>query len=64
MVCHWKGYIAGRITGTGHTQACSKRPLQSDHFGVNRRAGADLSYGTVAETLLETAHRSVVFVEI
>ncbi|QCI99239.1 cation:proton antiporter [Agrobacterium larrymoorei] len=33
-------------------------------LGVNRRAGTDLSYGTVADTLLETADRSVVFVEI
>ncbi len=33
-------------------------------LGVNRRAGADLSYGTVADTLLETADRSVVFIEI
>jgi nucleotide-binding universal stress UspA family protein len=33
-------------------------------LGVNRRAGSDLSYGTVADTLLETADRSVVFVEI
>jgi Kef-type K+ transport system membrane component KefB/nucleotide-binding universal stress UspA family protein len=32
-------------------------------LGVSRRAGGDLSYGTVADTLLETADRSVVFVE-
>lgn len=32
-------------------------------LGVSRRAGSNLSYGTVADTLLETADRSVVFVE-
>ncbi|EJB01858.1 universal stress protein UspA-like protein [Rhizobium leguminosarum bv. trifolii WSM597] len=32
-------------------------------LGVSRRAGEDLSYGTVADTLLETADRSFVFVE-
>ncbi len=32
-------------------------------LGVSRRAGSDLSYGTVADTLLETADRSVVFIE-
>ncbi len=32
-------------------------------LGVSRRAGSELSYGSVADTLLETADRSFVFIE-
>ncbi len=32
-------------------------------LGVSKRAGAILSYGTVADTLLETADRSFIFIE-
>lgn len=32
-------------------------------LGVSKRAGAVLSYGTIADTLLETADRSFVFIE-